>query len=315
MRPDPVAAGLLAGYAADLALGDPRRGHPVAGFGNLAIALEQRTYAPRRARGIVHEALLVGAVVALGAGAARVRPRLPVVALATWTVLGGRSLTREASAMHDLLAREDLAGARVRIRHLVGRDSSQLSPAELARACVESVAENGADAVVSPLLWGAVAGVPGLLGYRAVNTLDAMIGHRSERYREFGWAAARLDDVANWAPARLTVLSIALATGSPSRARRVLHVVRRDAPAHPSPNAGPVESAFAAALGRRLGGRSTYRGVPEDRGSLGDGPDVGVDDIGAAIRLHHRTATIALGLIVGSRLLTRAAARGIRRRS
>ncbi|MBO1756777.1 cobalamin biosynthesis protein CobD [Allobranchiibius sp. CTAmp26] len=306
---------MLVGYAADLVLGDPRRWHPVAGFGTLATALERRTYAPRRTRGILHEALLVGGVTVAGGYAARMRPHLPVVALATWTVLGGRSLTREASAMHDLLVREDLAGARVQIRHLVGRDSSQLTPAELARACVESVAENGADAVVSPLFWGAIAGVPGLVGYRAVNTLDAMIGHRSQRYREFGWAAARLDDVANWAPARLTVLSIALATGSPARARQVVHVVRRDAPAHPSPNAGPVESAFAAALGRRLGGRSTYRGVPEDRGTLGDGPDVGVDDIGAAIRLHHRTATIALALVVGARVVSRAAARGIRRRS
>ena len=315
MRPDPIAAGLLAGYAADLALGDPRRGHPVAGFGSVAIALEQRTYAPSRPRGILHEALLVGGVILLGGYAARLRPRLPVVALATWTVLGGRSLTREASAMHGLLARDDLAGARVRIRHLVGRDSSQLSPAELARACVESVAENGADAVVSPLFWGAVAGVPGLLGYRAVNTLDAMIGHRSDRYRQFGWAAARLDDVANWVPARLTVLCIALSTGSPSRARRVLRVVRRDAPAHPSPNAGPVESAFAAAIDRRLGGRSTYRGVTEDRGVLGDGPEVAVGDIATAIGLHHRTTAIALILVVGGRLMIRAAARGRPRRS
>ena len=315
MRSDPVAAGLLVGYAADLALGDPRRGHPVAGFGTLAIALEQRTYAPSRPRGVLHEALLVGGAVAAGAYAAGVRPRLPVVALATWTVLGGRSLTREAAAMHDLLAGEDLAGARVRIRHLVGRDSSQLSPSELARACVESVAENGADAVVSPLFWGAVAGVPGLLGYRAINTLDAMIGYRSDQYRQFGWAAARLDDVVNWVPARLTVLSIALATGSPAAARRVVRVVRRDAPAHPSPNAGPVEAAFAAALDRRLGGRSTYRGVPEDRGVLGDGPEVEIGDIAAAIRLHHRTAAISLTLVVVGRLITRAAARGIRRRS
>nr|WP_218883848.1 adenosylcobinamide-phosphate synthase CbiB [Allobranchiibius huperziae] len=315
VRPDPIAAGLLVGYAADLAFGDPRRGHPVAGFGNAAAALEQRTYAPHRSRGVLHEAVLVGGVVVLGGAAARVRPQVPVVALATWTVLGGRSLLREAAAMHDLLARDDLAGARVRIRHLVGRDSSQLSPAELARACIESVAENGADAVVSPLFWGAIAGVPGLIGYRAVNTLDAMIGHRSVRYREFGWAAARLDDVANWVPARLTVLSIALATGSPAAARRVLHVVRRDAPAHPSPNAGPVEAAFAAALGRRLGGRNTYRGVTDDRGTLGDGPDVDVEDIDAAARLHHRTAAIALALVVGGRLVTRAARRRMRRRS
>lgn len=318
MRIDSVAAGLLAGYAADLALGDPRRGHPVAGFGTLAAALESRTYAPCRARGVVHEGLLVGGVTAFGACTGRARDpwRLAMVALATWTVLGGRSLSREAGAMHDLLDRDDLPGARRRIGHLVGRDSAGLSCDELARACVESVAENGADAVVSPLFWGAVFGVPGLLGYRAINTLDAMIGHRSPRYVEFGWAAARLDDIANWVPARLTALSIALATGSAARAREVLRVVHRDAPAHPSPNAGPVEAAFAAALGRRLGGTNTYEGVTSDRGWLGDGQDITARDIPAAIRLHKRSGAIALGLLVGARVITAAAAApGIRRRS
>lgn len=317
MRIDPVVAGLITGYGADLLLGDPHRGHPVAGFGSVAMALERRIYSPDKVRGAAHEALLVGGVVVFAVVAGRVRRpwATPVAAMTTWTVLGGRSLSREGIAMHDLLERDDVAGARVRIRHLVGRDSTALSSDDLARACVESLAENGADAVVSPLFWGAVVGVPGLLGYRAVNTLDAMVGHRSERYREFGWAAARLDDVVNWLPARLTVLSIAIATGSSTRARDIFRVVRRDAPAHPSPNAGPVEAAFAAALDRRLGGTNAYGGLTEDRGRLGDGADVTVRDIPAAVRLHERSGAIALGLAVGIRLAGAAAVRRSRRPS
>jgi adenosylcobinamide-phosphate synthase len=154
--------------------------------------------------------------------------RVAITAVATWAVLGGRSLEREALTIQRQLAAGDLDAARRQVRNLVGRDPSRLSADEVARATVESVAENGADALVAPLWWGAVAGVPGLVAYRAINTLDAMIGHRSPRYREFGWAAARLDDLANWIPARLTVLSTAAATGSVAGVRRVLVTVARD---------------------------------------------------------------------------------------
>ena len=172
------------------------------------------------------------------------------------------------------------------MRNLVGRETADLSADEVARATVESVAENTSDAVVAPLFWGAVAGVPGLLGYRAVNTLDAMIGHRSPRYQRFGWAAARLDDVANWLPARVAALAAAVAAplvgGS---TREALRVVLRDAGQHPSPNAGVVEAAFAGALGVRLGGRNVYDGEAEDRGVLGDGRPVRTTDIARANRL------------------------------
>jgi adenosylcobinamide-phosphate synthase len=164
-------------------------------------------------------------------------------------VLGGRSLEREALTIRDSSPQETWRLPDGQVRNLVGRDPSALSPDEVARATVESVAENGADAPRGPTLLGRSGGGARLLSYRAINTLDAMIGHRSPRYREFGWAAARLDDLANWLPARLTVLSTAIATGSTSGARRVLTVVARDAPAHPSPNAGPVEAAFAARSG------------------------------------------------------------------
>jgi len=311
MSLDDVAVGLVLGYAADLAFGDPRRWHPVAGFGRVAEALERHTYAPRRSSGIVHEAVLVGGAVALGQALTRLprAARVPVVAAATWAVLGGRSLAREAEAMDALLQADDLAGARLRIRNLVGRDPSGLDADEFARACVESVAENGADAVVSPLFWGAVAGLPGLLGYRAINTLDAMVGHRSARYAEFGWAAARLDDLANWVPARVTVAMTALTTWSLTGSRQVYAVVRRDAPAHPSPNAGPVEAAFAAALGRQLGGTNDYAGVREERGRLGDGPPVSTGDIARATALQQRIGMASLVGLVSARLLLRAVVR------
>lgn len=308
MPVDPVAGGLLLGAALDGAFGDPRRLHPVAGFGQAAAALERRLYAASRARGVAHEALLVGAVLT-GAVALTRLPRawqLPLTAATTWAVLGGRSLEREATTIHEQLARDDLDAARRQVRNLVGRDPSRLDPDEIARATVESLAENGSDAVVAPLCWGALCGIPGLLGHRAVNTLDAMIGHRSERYRDFGWAAARLDDLANWVPARVTVAATAVAgalTGTPPG--DVLRVAGRDGGRHPSPNAGPVEAAFAAALGRRLGGINTYDGAVEDRGRLGDGPPVTVADIPGAVRLQRRIGLLALGGAVAVRLVTR----------
>lgn len=309
---DAVSVGLLVGYAADRALGDPRRGHPVAGFGWVAARLEQQVYGPTRARGFGHEVVLVTVAAALGVMLGRL-PRATqslVVAAATWTVLGGRSLEREAEEVHRHLAAHDLAAARLQIRHLVGRDASALSADDIARACVESVAENCTDAVVAPLFWGAVAGAPGLLAYRAVNTLDAMVGHRTPRYREFGWAAARLDDVANWLPARLTVAAAAASTGTVSGARRVWAAVRRDSGVHPSPNAGPVESAFAACLEVQLGGSNTYAGVAQDRGRLGNGPPVRTADIPRATARQRRVSAICLAALVLGRIIVRAATPG-----
>ena len=182
-----AAIGLMLGYAVDTLLGDPRRRHPVAGFGTVAAALQRVTYRDTRAAGAAHVALLVSATVGLGAGLQRLGRQHPamrilVTAAATWTVIGGRSLRGEAAIVADQLTAGDLTAARVQLRNLVGRDTAGLGPEEIARATVESVAENTSDAVVAPLLWGAALGVPGLLGYRAVNTLDSMIGHRSPRY-------------------------------------------------------------------------------------------------------------------------------------
>jgi adenosylcobinamide-phosphate synthase len=306
-----TAAGLALGFAADRIWGDPRRGHPVAGFGRVADSLERRTYADSRVVGTGHVMILVGAAGGLGLimeALAGSRPvlRTTLTAVATWTVLGGRSLSREAGAVADQLAADDLAAARVQVRSLVGRETADLGSDEIARACVESVAENTSDAVVAPLLWGAVAGMPGLLGYRAINTLDAMIGHRTARYRRFGWAAARLDDLVNWIPARVSGLVAAglalLVGGTCTPARRAM---ARDARQHPSPNAGVVEAAFAGALGVQLGGRSVYAGEAEDRGLLGNGRPVRLEDVARAVRLADAVGLASLIIAVLLRVLRR----------
>jgi len=290
-----LALGLVLGYAADSLLGDPARWHPVAGFGRTAGVLERVTYADHRGPGVLHVAVLVGGAAALG------RTGVPA-GVAAWAVLGGRSLDREAAAVQRLLEQGDLPAARQRLTHLVGRDTSALDEGEVARAVIESLAENTSDAVVAPLLWGAVAGVPGLLAYRAANTLDAMIGHRNARYERFGWAAARLDDLLNLPGSRLTAgLTVALGD-DPGSAWRAW---RRDASGHPSPNAGPVEAAFAGTLGIRLGGVNVYGDRVEDRQVLGDGRRPDQHDLTRARLLARRVGLASLGVVVPIALLRR----------
>lgn len=275
-------------------------------FGRVARAVERHGWADSRVRGVAYVATCVGGAVGVGLLARQLAGHGPrgealVTALATWTVLGGRSLVAEGFTMHGLLEAGDLEGARQRLSHLAGRDPAGLGPDELSRATVESLAENTSDAVVAALLWGAVAGVPGLLGYRAVNTLDAMVGHRSARYARFGWSAARLDDLANLVPARVSAVLAALAAplvgGRPAAATRAW---RRDAGQHPSPNAGPVEASFAGALGLTLGGTNRYEGRLEDRGTLGDGPRPQVADIPRAARLARLVGVGGLAVAVAT---------------
>lgn len=286
------AAGLLLGFAADRLWADPRRGHPVAGFGRIALLAESRDYRDNRAAGVLHVAVLVGGAAGAGAIAARSLRRrgrawdILGTAVATWTVLGGTTLAATGRQMADHLTGDDLDAARALLPSLCGRDPNLLDAAGLARAAVESVAENTSDAAVAPLLWGAVAGTPGLLGYRAVNTLDAMIGYRSPRHLRFGWAAARLDDVANLLPARLcgalTVACAPIVGGDPVAAWSAW---RRDAGGHPSPNAGVVEAAGAGALGVTLGGLTEYPHGAELRPTLGVGPRPTTADLARAARL------------------------------
>ena len=296
------AAGLLAGGLLDAVLGDPRRGHPVAIFGTAASRAETLLWSDSRGRGAAMVAACVAPVALAGLGAQRVtrgRPALTLAAtaLASWTVLGGASLGGSALTLGRALAAGELAAARRMLPTLCGRDPDQLDAAGLARAAVESVAENTSDAVVAPLFWGAVAGLPGVLGYRAVNTLDAMIGQRSPRYQRFGWAAARLDDAANLIPARVTgLLTVALAPTVGGSSRRALRTLLRDGRRHPSPNAGQCEAAFAGALGVQLGGRNSYQGRAEQRGLLGDGAAPAAADISRAVRLSRLVSAAALGL-------------------
>jgi adenosylcobinamide-phosphate synthase len=299
------AAGLLAGYGLDAWLGDPRRFHPVAGFGTLAQRLERRVYRDDPRAGAAYTLIAVGVPAALGVAAAlatRGRPvsRFVVTAAATWTVLGGRTLRAEGARMSRYLRAGDVPAARQRLNHLCGRDPARLDEAELARATVESVAENTSDAVVAPLFWGGVAGLPGLLGYRAANTLDAMVGHRSPRYARFGTASARLDDVLNLVPARLTgLLTVAAAPGVGGRPGETLRVWRRDRNDHPSPNAGQCEAAMAGALGVRLGGRSVYSGRTEVRPLIGDGPRPSARHVRRAGRMSGVVGAAALAVAAG----------------
>ncbi len=293
--------GLLAGYVADQRWGDPARCHPVAGFGALAARLEGRLYAANRTSGVIYAATVVGGTAAAGVAVARISRRRPIIrflttALSTWAVLGGRSLATEAAAVRHHLDAGDLPAARERLTHLVGRDTAHLDESGIARAAIESVAENTSDAVVAPLFFGALAGVPGLFVYRAANTLDAMVGHRNARYAEFGWASARLDDLLNWIPARLTAtLAALLAPTVGGRPSEAFATWRRDASSHPSPNAGPVEAAFAGALGVQLGGVNAYGGVKEDRHVLGRGRKPTAADIEMSTHLAHLVGHATVG--------------------
>ncbi|MGI5449095.1 cobalamin biosynthesis protein [Streptomyces sp. CA-243310] len=307
MRADRVFAyGVTAGLIGDRILGDPRRGHPVAAFGRAAASVERALWRDDRARGVAHALVCVGGAAALGAlgsRAVRSRPaaaRVALTAVATWAVVGGTSLGREARAIGGALRAGDTEVARERLPHLCGRDPQALDDQQMARAVVESVAENTSDAVVGALVWGAVAGVPGLLAFRAVNTLDAMVGHRSPRHLRYGWASARLDDLAGWPGARLTALAAVLA--GPDR-RGAVRAWRADAAAHPSPNAGPVEASFAGALGVRLGGTLAYGGRVEHRAVLNGaaGRPVEVADIERAVRLSRRVTWVALASCVALR--------------
>jgi adenosylcobinamide-phosphate synthase len=249
-----LAVGLASGAAFDALIRDPRRGHPVAMFGQWAAAHERAVYAASLTDGVGFLASTTLPMALLGRRATR-RVRSPlkrtaVVATATWVVVGGAGLRRAATDVQRSLEAGDLEAAREGLRSLCAREPSGLSSEEIARAVVESVAENTSDAVVAPLLWGAVAGVPGLLFYRAVNTLDAMVGYRNERYERFGKPAAKLDDVLNYVPARVTaVLAVLLAPSAGGSRLQARNMWARDGARHPSPNAGQCEAAFAGALG------------------------------------------------------------------
>lgn len=290
----------LAGVLLDHLLGEPRRFHPLVGFGRLADAAERvlRFGAPghplgNRLRGLAAWLLVVVPCVAFAAWAAH--PVLDVLLL--WLALGGRSLAEHARAVAMPLAAGDLPAARQAVGLIVSRDTSELDEAGVATAAVESVLENGNDAVFGALFWFFLAGGAGAVLFRLANTLDAMWGYRDARRLYFGWAAARLDDLLNFVPARLTALTYALLGNT----RRALHCWRAQAGAWASPNAGPVMAAGAGALNVRLGGTACYRGVTEERPALGQGAVPTAADIGRALALVARGQWLWLGLVaIGS---------------
>ena len=280
-----AAAGLLL----DRLVGEPPADvHPVAGFGRTMERIEQTLWADRRLNGAVYAVSGAGLGAAAGSAAGS-------TAVATWAVVAGRELRRVASRIGELVAAGDLAAARAELPALVGRDPSGLDASGIAAAVIESVAENSVDAVIAPAFWAAVAGAPGAVAYRAINTMDAMVGRRDDRYGNFGWAAARLDDIANYVPARIFAGLVVVLR--PDRAREILAAVRHDAKAHPSPNAGVAEAAMAAALGRELGGPLCYGSVAEDRPRLGHGPRPDPEDVPTAVGLVDRAEWIGIALL------------------
>lgn len=292
------ASAAAAGLAADRLLGEPPAPvHPVAKFGTTMQAAERVLYADRRSAGFAYTALGTVGPALIGWMASRRGKAATWAALsaATYVTVASRSLLESADAVARPLARGNLAEARSLLPALVGRDPSRLDSGEISRAVVESVAENTVDAVVAPAFWAVLAGAPAVLAYRAINTLDAMVGHRSDRYRRFGWAAARADDVAGWVPARLTAALVAVAR--PSKTMTIWRAVRAQAPSHPSPNAGVAEAAFAAALGLRLGGTNVYGDRVERRPDLGDGAPASIGDIGRANRLSRDVGSILFGVL------------------
>jgi adenosylcobinamide-phosphate synthase len=292
-RSGAVALGLLA----DLALGDPpTRWHPVGWFGTTMTTVEHRLHRDSRAVGVVHAA--IGATV--GAAAARA---CPSVAAATTICSAGRGLTRSAIGLAGALEAGDIDTARELLPTLAGRDPSHLNETELARAVVESVAENTVDAIVAPAFWALTAGSRGVFVHRALNTMDAMVGHRSDRYLQYGWAAARLDDVAAWIPARVTAALVAAVR--PAAAGQIATAVRLQAPAHPSPNAGVAEAAYAAALGVRLGGTNVYAGTADHRPILGSGRLPEAADIRRATSLCRDVTLAIVGLLVAGSAIDR----------
>jgi adenosylcobinamide-phosphate synthase len=290
----------VGGLMLDHLLGEPPvRWHPVVWYGSAMKRVEKQLYADRRRNGAAFTAVGVGLGISVGVVLRRLVGPTIATGVATAVCAAGRMLDHEANAIADVLTSGDLPAARLRLSGLVGRTTDNLDESEVSRAVIESVAENGVDAVTASLFWAAVGGAPAVLAHRAINTLDAMVGHHNDRYENFGWASARLDDVVNYLPARATALAVAAVR--PNRAAEVWRIVRRDAPQHPSPNGGVVEAAFAAALNVRLGGSNEYHGVIEDRGQLGDGPPPAAASIADAIRLRrHATAGAAALLLIGT---------------
>lgn len=274
-----------------------RIGHPVTWLGRLISMLEARWNqgGNRFAKGMAASLIVIAAAFLVGLLLQSVLGTL-VAGVLAWPLVATRSLYDHVNAVARPLATGDLPAARHATSMIVGRDVSQADAPALARASVESLAENASDGVVAPLFWAAIGGLPGIAAYKAINTLDSMIGHRNDRYEQFGKFAARLDDVANWAPARLTAILFALASHHAPAAWRT---ARRDAGKHRSPNAGWPEAAMAGALNIRLSGPRVYGDRTADEPWLNAGaPDPTARDITRALNLYRRAVAIGGAAVI-----------------
>ncbi|GGG71333.1 cobalamin biosynthesis protein CobD [Corynebacterium pelargi] len=290
-------ANIVPGVVVDRLIGDPGgSAHPVAIFGTYANFLKSRMWADSKLRGLAFWLAAVSPPVAATTFAWRRWPR-STNALVLAFCLGGTTLERTGLKVASDLSRGDVEAARYWVPWLCSRDSQRLDADGIARATVESLAENVSDAVVASLCWS-VAGAPAVVLHRAANTLDAMVGYRNERYANFGWASAKLDDALAFIPARLSAATFVLLASFKKRGGAAIRAWQRDAPSHPSPNAGPVEATAAAALGVQLGGATEYAHGVEMRPILGTGRAPGPNDVKAAVRLIRRAQLVAAAAAV-----------------
>lgn len=304
------AGAMVVAMAVDALLGWPawlfaRIGHPVTWLGRLIAAIDtawNRASDPpalRRAAGVAGALAVIALSAALGWALQSLLPsgwiQIVLIGILAWPLVALRSLHDHVAAVATPLLAGDVAAARDAVSRIVGRDPAALDEGGIARAAIESLAENASDGIVAPVFWGALFGLPGILGYKAINTLDSMIGHRSERHEAFGWAAARIDDVANFIPARLTGFLFVLLAPQRSEA---LACMTRDARRHRSPNAGWPEAAMAGGLGVRLSGPRIYHGSGTDEPWLNEGArDPRAADIAEALTVYRRAMSLVAGLL------------------
>ena len=304
------AGAMAVAMAVDALLGWPaplfaRVGHPVTWLGRLITTVDIAWNRPsdppafRRAAGVAGALVVIAVSAALGWVLQSVLAlgwiQFVLVGILAWPLVALRSLDDHVAAVASPLQAGDIAGAREAVSRIVGRDPATLDEAGIARAAIESLAENASDGIVAPVFWGALFGLPGIFGYKAINTLDSMIGHRSERHEAFGWAAARIDDVANFIPARLTGFLFVLL--APRRAE-ALSCMMRDARRHRSPNAGWPEAAMSGALGVRLSGPRIYHGSITNEPWLNEGArDPLAADITQGLTVYRRAMLLLAGLL------------------
>lgn len=306
--------GILLGLALDRVFGDPQRHHPVAYFGFFVSEVEKQLYRDSKVAGTA----LVGATTIPVVAATwwlNKKASTITTALALWIALGGRTLEETGLNLAHDLETGDTEKARQWIPWLCSRDPKLLDESGMARAAVESIAENTSDAAIAPIFWAAVGGAPAVVLHRCVNTLDAMVGYKSEKYQNFGWAAAKFDDVLAFIPARLTAVAHTVIAASKGRKNQALKAWKHDAPKHPSPNAGPVEATAAAALGVQLGGETHYSYGTEMRPTLGEGRRPNIRTIRDAVRLAQLTQGLVALFVLAlpARLTRRTVAAALRR--